>query len=91
MSGVGFKYKNTILITKLGLVDDVIGTTKPDHRAQQLISILKVKTPEKQLQFGVQKCKMILVEKRIWHECTVDEGNVSHKHIIIKNFASKLF
>ena len=93
-SGVGFKYKNTLPITMLGLVDDVIGITPADHRAQQLNSILKVKTAEKRLQFGVKKCKTMLVEKRTRHEgavvdrcatLSVDEWNISHKHDIAKN------
>ena len=78
----------------LGLVDDVIGITSADHRAQQLNSILKVKTAEKRLQFGVKKCKTMLVEKRTRHEgalvdrcatLSVDEWNISHKHDIAKN------
>ena len=52
------------------LVNDVIGITTADHRGQQLNSILKVKTAEKELQFGVKKCKMMLVEKNTRQLCT---------------------
>ena len=93
-SGVGYKYKNTLPITMLGLVDDVIGITTADYRAQQLNSILKVKTAEKRLQFGVKKCKTMLVEKKTRHASTdvdicaslsVDEWNVHHEHNTITN------
>ena len=52
------------------LVNDVIGITTADHRGQQLNSILKVKTAEKELQFGVKKCKMMLDEKNTRQLCT---------------------
>ena len=47
----------------LGLVDDTIGITEAGFRAQQMNAFLNVKTAEKQLQFGVTKCKSMLICK----------------------------
>ena len=50
-------------VSLLGLVDDVIGVTEAAFRAQQLNAILNVKTAEKGLQYGVKKCKYMIVGK----------------------------
>ena len=42
--GYGFKYKDILPVSLLGLVDDIIGVTNADHKAVQLNTILKVKT-----------------------------------------------
>ena len=47
----------------LGLVDDIVGITEVGHKAQQLNSLINLKTAEKSLQFGVNKCKAMIVGK----------------------------
>ena len=60
---LGYLYKGILPISFLGLVDDVIGVTEAGFKAQQLNAILNVKTSEKCLQYGVTKCKSMLVGK----------------------------
>ena len=49
----------------MGLVDDIIGVTEAGFKSQQMNVILNVKTAEKGLQFGVTKCKSMIVGKNI--------------------------
>ena len=49
----------------LGLVDDIIGVTEAGFKSQQMNVNLNVKTAEKGLQFGVTKCKSMIVGKNI--------------------------
>ena len=84
-TGYGFKYKDILPVSMLGLVDDIIGITAADYKAHQLNTILKVKTAEKRLQFGVSKCKTMLVSKNTKAELsngtlTVDNWCVKYKH-----------
>ena len=60
-AGLGYKYKQSLEIGILGLVDDLIGITEAGHKAQQMNVILNVKSAEKCLQFGVSKCKSMLI------------------------------
>ena len=62
-SGYGYKYKNILPISLLGLVDDMIGISEVGFKAKQMNALINVKTAEKQLQFGVKKCKTMLVGK----------------------------
>ena len=82
-SGYGYQYKDELPISLLGLVDDMIGVSDAGYRAQQLNALLNVKTAEKRLQFGVNKCKSMLVgkdqEKVINTHLTVDEWKVEHE------------
>ena len=83
----GFLYKNTLPVSMLGLVDDLIGITTADHRAHQMNTILKIKTAEKRLQFGVGKCKTMLINKNKGAKTdinigalTVDMWSVNYTH-----------
>ena len=83
----GFLYKNTLPVSMLGLVDDLIGITTADHRAHQMNTILKIKTAEKRLQFGVGKCKTMLINKKKSAKTelnigalTVDMWSVNYTH-----------
>ena len=60
-SGLGYMYKESLSVSLLGLVDDVLGVTQAGFEAQQMNVILNVKSAEKGLQFGVKKCKSMLV------------------------------
>ena len=59
--GIGYMYKNVLPISMLGLVDDVVGVTDTGYKAQQLNKILNVKTSEKGIQFGINKCKSLTI------------------------------
>ena len=75
-AGIGYKYKNILPISMLGMVDDVIGITEAGFKAQQLNVILNVKTSEKGLQYGIKKCKSMMIgknqESSIYSDLMVD-------------------
>ena len=54
-AGDGYLYIGILPISFLGLVDDVIRVTEAGFKAQQLNTILNVKTLEKCLHYGVKK------------------------------------
>ena len=62
-TGLGYLYKGQVMVTMLGLVDDIIGVSEAGFKAQQLNSIINTKSAEKGLQFGVPKCKTMLIGK----------------------------
>ena len=64
-AGIGYMYKDNLPISMLGLVDDLIGVTEAGFKSQQMNVILNVKTAEKGLQFGVKKCKSMIVGKNL--------------------------
>ena len=59
-----FRYKGYIPVPILGLIDDTIGVTDAGYKAVQLNSFMNVKTSDKYLQFGQEKCKAMLVGKQ---------------------------
>ena len=83
-SGYGYLYKDVLPVTLLGLVDDMIGVSEAGYKAQQLNTLLNVKTAEKRLQFGVSKCKSMLISKNKQtltlsnNPLTVDKWKVEH-------------
>jgi hypothetical protein len=48
----------------LGLVDDTICITEAGYTAQMMNAFFNIKTAEKTLQFGVKKCKTMLIGKK---------------------------
>ena len=62
-AGLGYMYKESLPISLLRLVDDVTGVTEAGFKAQQLNAIVNVKSAEKGLQYGVKKCKSMLIGK----------------------------
>ena len=62
-SGLGYMFKDTLQVRVLGLVDNLIGVTEAGYQAQQMNVEFNVKSAEKCLQFGVTKCKSMLVGK----------------------------
>ena len=58
---IGYYYQDKLPISMLGLVDDVVGVTEAGFKAQQLNTILNVKTSEKGLQYGISKCKSMII------------------------------
>ena len=56
-----FKYKGYVPVGILGLIDDLIGVTEAGYRAQQMNAFINVKTADKYLQFGPDKCKTMVI------------------------------
>ena len=82
-AGYGYKYKDVLTVSLLGLVDDLIGITDAGYKAQQMNAVLNVKTAEKRLQYGESKCKSMLVSKNMQHSVLnsplmVDKWKVTH-------------
>ena len=48
-TGLGYRYKDTIQVTMLGMVDDIIGVSEAGYKAQQLNAVINTKTAEKGL------------------------------------------
>ena len=59
-----YRYKGFVPVPVLGQINDVIGVTLPGYKASQINSYINVKTANKYLQFGVDKCKAMLVGKK---------------------------
>ena len=82
-SGYGYLYKDSLPVSMLGLVDDIIGVTEAGYKAQQMNALINIQTADKGLQFGVDKCKSMLVgkdlENTLYSDLTVDKWNVTHK------------
>ena len=81
-SGLGYMYKDSLQVSVLGLVDDLIGVTEAGYQAQQMNVEFNVKSAEKCLQFGFTKCKSMLVGKNqesvINTELMVDRWREEH-------------
>ena len=52
-AGYGYKYKDSLPVSMLGLVDDTIGVTEAGFKVQQMNAFINVKTAEKSLQFAL--------------------------------------
>ena len=57
-----FEYKRSVPVGILGQIDELIGVTEPGHKAHQMNTHLNVKTANKNLQFGSDKCKTSWLE-----------------------------
>ena len=62
-AGLGFNFKKELPVGFLGLVDDIICVSEAGFKAQELNSFINIKTAEKNLQFGISKCRSMLVGK----------------------------
>ena len=84
-SNYGYMYQDKLSVSLLGLVDDMIGVTEAGFKAQQMNALINVKTAEKGLQFGVRKCKTMLIGKdtsdAIVGDLTVDKWKVTHEDV----------
>ena len=82
-AGYFYLYKNVLQVGFLGLVDDIVGITEAGHKAHQLNAVMNVRTAEKTLQFGVKKCKSMLVGKKLDnvlnHPLQVDNWTVEYQ------------
>ena len=81
-TGLGYKYKNILPVGMLGLVDDTIGITKAGYKTHMFNTFFNIKTAEKGLQFGANKCKSMLVGRNVENildsTMCVDKWNVEH-------------
>ena len=80
--GHGYKYKGTLPITMLAMVDDMIGVTNVGYKAKLINAAINIKTAEKRLQFGETKCKSMLVGLNTKHSndssLVVDKWKTEH-------------
>jgi hypothetical protein len=77
-AGHYYLYKNKLPVGFLGLVDDIVGISEAGYKAQQQNAFINFKTAEKTLQFGVTKCKSMLISK--------NRDNVINSDIVVDNW-----
>ena len=59
-----YKYMGEVPIPILGMVDDLIGIAEAGYKTHLLNVFINVKTADKDLQFGAEKCKTMTVSKK---------------------------
>ena len=79
-----YKYMGVVPIPLLGQVDDLIGVAEAGFKSKQLNSFVNVKTADKDLQFGPEKCKTMVVSKKNVHsfqnpDLEVDAWHLKHE------------
>ena len=62
-----YNYMGIVPIPLLGQVDDLIGVAEAGFKLKQLNSFINVKTADKNLQFGPEKCKTMIISKKNIH------------------------
>jgi hypothetical protein len=80
-AGYGYMYMDSLQISMLGLVDDLVGVTEVGYQAQQMNTFMNIKTKEKSLQFGPTKCKWMVVGK--------DTKNVLTSDLVVDSWSVK--
>ena len=91
-----YKYKGYVPVGILGQIDDIIGVSEAGYKAHQLNSSLNVKTADKYLQFGRDKCGAMVVGKKqdIFHipNMHTDTWDVKHDTggTLVEVFSGKL-
>ena len=78
-----FMFKEVVPIPLLGQVDDLIGVAEAGVKTHQLNAFVNVKSANKDLQFGVDKCKYRIVCKKkpesfLHPNIEVDQWKVEH-------------
>ena len=58
-----YRFKGEVPVPLLVQVDDLLGVSIVGHKAEQLNGFVNVKTAEKDLQFGSEKCNYMIVSK----------------------------
>ena len=56
-----YKYKGHVPVGILGMIDDVVGVSESGIKAKQLNAYINVKSAEKKLQFGHDKCHTLRI------------------------------
>ena len=59
-----YKYKGYVPVGILGMVDDVAGVSECGKNAKQLNAFINIKTAEKRLQFGADKCHTLTIANK---------------------------
>ena len=77
--GYGYMYKDSLFVSILGMVDDMLGITEAGYKAQQMNTFMNVKTAEKTLQSGPKKCSD---RWTVQYEDNFHEWHAEVKHII---------
>ena len=62
-----YRFQGEVPIPLLGQVDDLIGVAEPGHKSNWLNAYVNVKTADKDLQFGADKGKVMVVSKMTPH------------------------
>ena len=60
-----YLYKDIVPIGVMGMVDDIMGVSEAGFKSQEMNAFINIKTAEKRLQFGVNKCKTMTVGKNV--------------------------
>ena len=60
-----YKFKGKVPVPILSMVDDTIGVTEAGYKSDQFNSYLNVKSADKNLQFGIDKCNTMVVSKSV--------------------------
>ena len=78
-----YNFKNKVAIPPLSLIDDLITVSECGHQTDKINAFINVKSAEKTLQFGPDKCKRMHVGKEqnkiICRENQVSEWKVEHR------------
>ena len=61
--GFIYKFQGEVPISLLGQVNDLIGVAEAGYKSCQLNAYVHVKTADQDLQFGLEKCKVMVVSK----------------------------
>ena len=77
-TGYGYHYMDSLPVSILGLVDDMVGISEAGFKAKQLNTFLNIKTAEKTLQFGATKCKFLLIGKNV--------KNILNSDLVVDNW-----
>ena len=91
-----YKYKGNVPVGVLGMIDDLAGVSEGAMKAKQLNAFINVKTAEKKLQFGPDKCHTLTISNKniIKEETDLHIDYWSEKHNkedqIIETFEGKL-
>ena len=59
-----YKYKGNVPVGVLGMIDDLAGVSEGVMKANQLNAFINVKTAEKKLQFGLDKCHTLTISNK---------------------------
>ena len=86
-----YKYKGSVPIGVLGMVDDLAGVSEHGMKAKQLNAYINVKSAEKKLHFGPDKCHTLTISHKsaIIAEDNLYIDNWSEKHDKEDNFIEK--
>ena len=77
-----YKYKGYVPIGVLGMIDDLAGVSESGVKAVQLNSYINVKSAEKCLQFGLEKCKTLSIAHKsarsVVTKLYIDHWSIKH-------------